>query len=60
MYTIVSRYKNVFQIQMKYLLPDLMFPIKLFLNGETGIFSKMLPVARKRLNMPYPSWKPHW
>ncbi len=46
MYTIVSRYKNVFQIQMKNLLPDLMFLIKQFLNGKIGIYSKMFPVAR--------------
>ncbi len=45
MYAIVGRYKNGFQFEMKNLLPNLKFRIKLFLNGEIGVFSKKFPVA---------------
>ncbi len=49
MYAIAGRYKNGFQFQMKNLLLDLMFRIKLFLKGEIGVFSKMFPVVQKSI-----------
>ena len=40
-----SRYRNVPVFQIKNWPLDLMYLLKLFLNGETGILFRMVPVV---------------
>lgn len=51
MYIIESKYKNVFLLQTKNWILDLIFIVKLFPSGETVILFKMLLVASKTLNI---------